>query len=118
MVGVDELEPGAADGVGKHLRLLFRTRLPYTLGFDVRVTRLRPPSELVAEATGELKGTGRWTLTSAAGHAAAEASAGESRAAGRSGGRAGGSGRAGMAQAHLATMNLDAQARTRSAQAG
>jgi hypothetical protein len=32
VVGVDELEPGAADGVGKHLRLLFRTRLPYTLG--------------------------------------------------------------------------------------
>ena len=67
VVGVDELEPGAADGVGKHLRLLFRTRLPYTLGFDVRVTRVQPPSELEAEATGELQGTGRWTLTSADG---------------------------------------------------
>jgi uncharacterized protein (TIGR02679 family) len=31
VVGVDELEPGAADRVGKHLRLLFRTRLPYTM---------------------------------------------------------------------------------------
>ena len=67
VVGVDELEPGAADGTGKHLRLLFRTRLPYTLGFDVRVTRVQPPSELEAEATGELAGTGRWTLISADG---------------------------------------------------
>ena len=64
VVGVDELEPGAANGVGKRLHLLFRTRLPYTLGFDVRVTRVQPPSELVAETTGELEGTGRWTLTS------------------------------------------------------
>src|SRR6188472_3369817 len=32
VTGVDELEPGAADGVGQRLRLLFRTRLPYTLG--------------------------------------------------------------------------------------
>jgi Polyketide cyclase / dehydrase and lipid transport len=64
VVGVDELEPGAADGVGKRLRLLFRTRLPYTLGFDVRVTRVESPFKLDAEATGELAGTGRWTLTS------------------------------------------------------
>ena len=67
VVGVDELDPGAANGVGKHLRLLFRTRMPYTLGFNVRLTRVQPPSELVAEATGELEGTGRWTLTPARG---------------------------------------------------
>jgi len=67
VVRVDELEPGAADGTGKRLRLLFRTRLPYTLGFDTRVTRVQPPSELEAEATGELEGTGRWTLTAADG---------------------------------------------------
>jgi hypothetical protein len=67
VVGVDELEPGAVGGVGKRQHLLFRTRLPYTLGFDVRVTRVQPPSELEAEATGELAGTGRWTLTSADG---------------------------------------------------
>ena len=65
VAGVDELEPGAADGVGKRLRLLFRTRLPYTLGFEVCVTRAQPPWELRAEATGELEGTGRWTLTPA-----------------------------------------------------
>jgi uncharacterized protein YndB with AHSA1/START domain len=67
VVGVEELEPGDADGVGKRQRLLFRTRLPYTLGFDVRVTHVQPPSELAAEATGELTGTGRWTLTPADG---------------------------------------------------
>jgi hypothetical protein len=67
VTGVDELEPGAADGVGKRLRLLFRTRLPYTLGFEVQVTRVQPPSRLEARATGELDGTGRWTLTSADG---------------------------------------------------
>lgn len=67
VVGVDELEPGAAGGVGKRLHLLFRTRLPYTLGFEVCVTRVQPPSRLDAVATGELEGTGRWTLTSADG---------------------------------------------------
>ena len=67
VVRVDELEPGAADGVGARRRLLFRTRLPYTLGFDVRVTCVQPPSKLEAQATGELEGTGRWTLTSADG---------------------------------------------------
>jgi uncharacterized protein YndB with AHSA1/START domain len=60
---VDELEPGAADGVGKRQHLLFRTRLPYTVGFDVRATRVQPPLVLEADATGELEGTGRWTLT-------------------------------------------------------
>jgi uncharacterized protein YndB with AHSA1/START domain len=67
VVAVDELEPGAADGVGKRQRMLFRTRLPYTLGFEVRVTRVQPPTDLEAEATGELEGTGRWTLAPADG---------------------------------------------------
>ena len=67
VVGVDEVEPGGADGVGKRQHLLFRTRLPYTLGFDARATRVQPPSALEAEATGELEGTGRWALTPADG---------------------------------------------------
>ncbi len=67
VAGVEELEPGAADGVGKRMHLLFRTRLPYTLGFDVCVTRVQPPSELDAEARGELEGTGRWRLCQADG---------------------------------------------------
>jgi Polyketide cyclase / dehydrase and lipid transport len=67
VAGVEELEPGAAGGVGRRQRLLFRTRLPYTLGFDVRWTRVQPPSTLEAEATGELAGTGRWMLSSTGG---------------------------------------------------
>jgi len=67
VIGVDVLEPGAADGVGKRVRVLFRTRLPYTIGFDARSTRVRPPTELESETIGELEGTGRWTLTSADG---------------------------------------------------
>ena len=73
VVRVDDLEPGAADGVGKRQHLLFRTRLPYTLGFDVRVTRVQPPSTLEAVATGELEAPGagrsprpmaaRWSAT-------------------------------------------------------
>jgi hypothetical protein len=40
-----------------------RTRLPYKVGFEVRATRVQPPSTLEADATGELEGTGRWMLT-------------------------------------------------------
>jgi uncharacterized protein YndB with AHSA1/START domain len=60
---VDELERGAADGVGRRQHLLFRTRLPYKVGFEVRATRVQPPSTLEADATGELEGMGRWMLT-------------------------------------------------------
>jgi uncharacterized protein YndB with AHSA1/START domain len=60
---VDELERGAADGVGRRQHLLFKTRLPYKVGFEVRATRVQPPSTLEADATGELEGTGRWMLT-------------------------------------------------------
>ena len=67
MAVVEELDPGAPDGVGKRLHLLFRTRLPYQLGFDLRATRVQPPTRLEAEATGELEGTGRWTFTPANG---------------------------------------------------
>jgi len=67
VAGVEELEPGAADGTGTRMRLLFRTLLPYTLGFEVTVTRVRPPSLLEADASGELEGSGRWRLTSTGG---------------------------------------------------
>ncbi len=36
VAAVQQLEPGDANGVGKRLRLTFRTRLPYTLSFDTR----------------------------------------------------------------------------------
>lgn len=60
---VDQLDPGDADGLGRRQHLLFSTRLPYRLGFDARVRRVEPPTTLEADATGELEGVGRWTLT-------------------------------------------------------
>lgn len=60
---VDQLDPGDADGLGKRQHLVFTTRLPYRLGFDIQVRHLQPPTTLEAVATGELEGVGRWTLT-------------------------------------------------------
>ena len=60
---VEELDPGDADGLGRRQQLEFTTRLPYRLGFDIRVRHLQPPTTLEAVATGELEGIGRWTLT-------------------------------------------------------
>ena len=59
---VQELAPGDADGVGEVRRLQFATRLPYRLGFDVRVSRVERPTLLEADASGELEGVGRWRL--------------------------------------------------------
>jgi hypothetical protein len=42
---------------------VFTTRLPYRLGFDIRVRQLQPPTTVEAVATGELDGVGRWTFT-------------------------------------------------------
>jgi hypothetical protein len=60
---VDQLDPGDADGLGRRQHLVFTTRLPYRLGFDIQVRHLQPPTTLEAVATGELDGVGRWTLT-------------------------------------------------------
>jgi hypothetical protein len=48
---------------GDRCRYAFRTALPYTLSFVTEVTEVEPPTLLVAEASGELAGTGRWDLT-------------------------------------------------------
>jgi uncharacterized protein YndB with AHSA1/START domain len=59
---VDVLTPGDADGVGAVRRLTWKTALPYSLSFDMRVTKIEPMSRIEAEASGELDGTGIWTL--------------------------------------------------------
>ena len=59
---VTELEPGGENGVGTLSRLEWRSKLPYTLEFDVRVTRSEPPYLLEGHASGELKGVGVWRL--------------------------------------------------------
>jgi len=68
---VTALEPGGERGVGALYRLEWRSKLPYSLEFDMRVTRSEPPYLLEAQASGELEGLGIWRLfSSAAGTAA------------------------------------------------
>jgi hypothetical protein len=56
------LEPGAEDGVGRLWRYTWRSKLPYALTFESRVTRREPPYLLEGDAHGELIGIGRWRL--------------------------------------------------------
>jgi Polyketide cyclase / dehydrase and lipid transport len=60
------VEPGAQDGIGREWRFTWRSRLPYDLTFDSRVTRREPPHLLEGAADGELVGVGRWRLYSGA----------------------------------------------------
>ena len=59
---VEVLQPGDADGVGALRRMTWRTALPYTLTFDMTMTRIEPMSLIEGHAEGELTGRGRWTL--------------------------------------------------------
>jgi len=59
---VDVIAPGDADGVGAVRGFVFRGRLPYRLRFFMRQSRQERPLLLEGTASGELAGTGRWTL--------------------------------------------------------
>jgi uncharacterized protein YndB with AHSA1/START domain len=59
---VSELEPGGVNGVGTLSRLEWRSKLPYSLEFDMRITRSEPPYLLEGHASGELEGVGVWRL--------------------------------------------------------
>lgn len=61
---VEVIEPGDADGIGALRRLTWGTALPYDLTFNMRTTRVEPMTVIEGRASGELDGTGRWTLTS------------------------------------------------------
>lgn len=61
---VTELEPGGENGVGTLSRFEWRSKLPYSLVFDLRVTRSERPYLLEAQASGELEGVGIWRLYS------------------------------------------------------
>jgi uncharacterized protein YndB with AHSA1/START domain len=60
-----ELAPAGPDGIGAVRRFVWRGRLPYTLTVEMRLTRAERPSLLESDASGELEGRGRWTLTDA-----------------------------------------------------
>ena len=54
----EPLEPGDEAGVRRLWRLTWRSRLPYDLTFESRVTRREPRYLLEGSAGGELIGTG------------------------------------------------------------
>lgn len=56
------LDGGGADGLGKVTRTTWRSRLPYDLTFNARVTAHEPPRVIAVDAFGELEGQGRWEL--------------------------------------------------------
>jgi uncharacterized protein YndB with AHSA1/START domain len=59
---VQVLEPGDGDRVGELSRYTWRSRLPYTLEFDMLTTRVERPFLVEGTAKGELAGHGRWRL--------------------------------------------------------
>jgi hypothetical protein len=60
---VDEIRPARErSGIGSVRRYTFKGRLPYTLTFDLEVDRIERPTTLGGRASGELDGTGVWTL--------------------------------------------------------
>jgi uncharacterized protein YndB with AHSA1/START domain len=58
----EELRPGGESGIGTVSRLVWKSLLPYRIGFEVTTTRVEPPHLLEADAVGELTGVGRWRL--------------------------------------------------------
>jgi hypothetical protein len=58
----EELEPGDEDGVGTLSRLVWRSRLPYRLEFEVTTRRVEKPHLMEGHAVGELTGSGLWRL--------------------------------------------------------
>jgi uncharacterized protein YndB with AHSA1/START domain len=62
VTGVEVRRPGDAIGVGEIDHFTWRSVLPYSLGFDMRVTRVERPHVIQGHASGELEGTGTWRL--------------------------------------------------------
>jgi uncharacterized protein YndB with AHSA1/START domain len=60
----EELRKGeeGGDGVGSVSRLVWRSRLPYRVEFEVTTKTVERPHLMEGEAVGELSGTGRWRL--------------------------------------------------------
>lgn len=59
---VVKVEPGDDEGVGSLGRYVWRSRLPYRLAFEMRITEVDRPRTMQGSAVGELAGTGRWRL--------------------------------------------------------
>ena len=59
---VEVLRRGDESGVGTILRQQWRSRLPYTLVFDLEMLRIEGEKLLDGRASGDLEGACRWTL--------------------------------------------------------
>ncbi|MGA2014569.1 MAG: SRPBCC family protein [Solirubrobacteraceae bacterium] len=59
---VDVVRPGDREAVGETVHFSWRSVLPYSLGFDLTVTRVERPYLIEGHATGELEGVGTWRL--------------------------------------------------------
>jgi len=67
VVAVRRVATGDESGVGEIRRFTWRGRLPYALTFDMRTTRVEPPTALEGVASGQLEGRGLWRLASESG---------------------------------------------------
>ena len=62
VLSVQLLAGGDAGGLAARHRLTWRSALPYSLTFDLEVTRVQRPHLIEGRATGELDGFGTWRL--------------------------------------------------------
>lgn len=69
VLAVDLSVPADELGVGKATSFSWRGVLPYTLRFDLVVTRVEPPHTIDADVSGGLEGHGTWRLYAGAGTA-------------------------------------------------
>jgi len=58
----EELEAGGENGVGRRVRVHTKGWLPYTLGWEFRVTESRGRDGFSLEAAGDLAGRGDWSF--------------------------------------------------------
>jgi hypothetical protein len=60
---VRQLQTGDSYGVGAIRRHHWYTALPYSLVFDLKTTVVQKPTRLEGEASGQLEGSGIWSLS-------------------------------------------------------
>lgn len=63
VIVVTELQPGDEWGLGSVKRSTWKSKLPYKLTFDSRVTAVEPMKRIEGLAFGDLDGKGVWTFT-------------------------------------------------------
>lgn len=65
---VHTVRPGNAEGVGSIRRILWSTRLPYSILIEVEAVEALPNQRLRGRSSGQLQGEGIWLLSSEGSH--------------------------------------------------